>query len=475
MRKLRLVIFMALFIPMTSGAVLLPLGWGLALVTGVTTASLILPLTAASLVVGAALSWVTIGGTPAATADTSAILVQVDPKAPLPTPAGWTDPVAPSPKPTPPSTIAETSGTSSAHPNAGYPSQPYPGFAAACAGGTNVVYWDSSVTGSYKIYARHTQTGYPEIMNNSANLGNCNTTPTTYVSTKSLACPAGKNYQHPELCVSAPSCPAGYTGPSSGNCTLTNAAIVQKPSDSRCYIVRNGNTYSADSQDPDCAAGLPAEFQSGPNSITWGGKGNGDGGGSIIIDPATGETTITGHKQNGDGTTTTTKIQAGAANPTAAPGAGVSIKGISENTVKGVGSLVTGSAPGSIELPTDYNRETTQQAMKKGVDDLNAKLDATGADTSLSSTKSGYDSAVADHKAKIDALAAAPLNNHGIAFTFSPIIPSTACYEPEVNVGAYSFTMTWCDKIEMLKQVFAWVFFILTGFGIFNMVTSREN
>jgi len=54
------------------------------------------------------------------------------------------------------------------------------------------------------------------------------------------------------------SCPSGYTN-TAGTCNLTNAAIVQKPVDGVCTIIRTNNSYTADANDADCSAtGAPA-------------------------------------------------------------------------------------------------------------------------------------------------------------------------------------------------------------------------
>lgn len=456
-KKIRLCAFLLAFIPLTSGAVLLPLGWGLGLVTGVTTASLILPLTAASIVVGAAITWITVGGTPNNQINTAPLQVQIDPKAPLETPPGWTDPVAPAVKPTPPSTYQ-----SPPIPSANVPTTTVQNWDTAMGGAQCVVYFNTATANTYFMMAP-SAAGCPGVLTQGytgASLQN----PPRYLFQTSPWGPAVPGYNCPN-----------YNGATRAACTLTNATLVQKPADSRCTIVRTGNSYGVDPQDPDCAAGLPAEWNAGPNSISWGGKGNGDGGGSITTDAVTGETTIINKKQNSDGTTTITTIKTGAPVPGAAAGAGVTVKGISENTVVGQGTLQGSTAPGGIEMPTDYNREPTQQQIKTGIDSLNTKLDATGVDSTLSAEKSALDSAA---QAQIDALATATnRTSSGLGFTFGFPDPGACSPLTFAIPGAAGRTLVidWCPAQAPIKSIGSFIVSLFAAMYLFSLGTSLFN
>lgn len=422
--------------PVVAIAVMLPLGFGLALVTGVATSSLILPLVASSVIVGAAISYFTLGGSPGAAQSTSAIIVNVNPKIPLPTPAGWTAPVAPSIQPQPPngfnasvkygmtemgvSFISTTASDVCTRLNTLVPSSTWtyytsPGFNGSCLRSSNGLYYN---VGGVEV------------------------------------------------------CPTGYTRntvPNPDTCTVTTPGTIVKPADNACQIIRTGNTYATDSFDADCQAGLPPRIGVTTSGVTdQGDTSTGDGYTAAVVTlNADGTVTATKTKDNGDGTSTSTTVKGSA--PDATTGE-VKVIGISETQQKGAGTL-TAPDPGPLTMPTDYNRETTQAAVKSGIDSLNSKLDPSGISSTLSTTD--YAAKEAAHGSQLSGIGGAGLTNHGVLWSWSPIIPSTTCYEPVMAFAGRSITLTWCSKIELLKEILAWVFFVLTGFGIFEMMTRK--
>lgn len=440
MRKIRQLVFLIMFLPGAVQAALFPLGWGIAIATGVSATSLILPMIAASVVVGAAISWVTIGGTPNSESQTAPIMVQIDPKAPIATPSGWTEPVAPSPYPTPPG----TAGAALVGPVVSVGDMP--AFCLSSPVGTKFQY-----LGQQSLVVGANNAGAEPGFSFGDNCGGA-------VGSPEFRQRWGKTNN----------CPAGYSN-SGGTCVLTNASIVQKPSDSRCYIVRTGNTYAADPNDPDCAAGMPAEWSAGPNSITWTGRGNGDGGGSVAIDPGTGEVTIIGKKQNSDATTTTTTIKGSAPNASAAPGAGVTVKGISETTQPGVGSEA-GALPGS-EFPTDYNRETTQQSVAAKLDAITGVL-TPGADPDYSGATSSFNAARDAHITAIEN--AGNRTETGISLDLGlPAASSCEALSFAMPGGANRLlTIDWCAQQPKIKQILAFIVALLTVLYLFTLVNE---
>jgi len=365
MRRLRYLVLVLALLPAWSYA-LIPLGFGLALLTGISESSLILPLTAASAIVGVALTWVTLGGSPGSSASSAPVMVQIEPTAPVATPPGWTAPAAGQVQPTPPSTASTQtcfSGVSSAS-------------SVACdANASPSAQAAGDIAGAQQGYHRGdgppaTETGGTQ---NGGQWFGCD------ISIND--CWATNNGKRIVNLWKSNNCPIGYTSNGSGGCNLSNASVVKKPTDGRCYIVRSGNSYGADPNDPDCLAGLPAEWTAGPNFVSWAGKGNGDGGGAVTIDAGTSRVTVINNKQNSDGTTTTTTVEVGAPDAGAPVGQGTKVIGVKEETRQGQGTQVGGttSAP-PLQLPTDYNREATQQQIR---DDIRSMQSGDGIDTTL--------------------------------------------------------------------------------------------
>lgn len=416
---------------------LLPLGFGLALLAGVSESSLILPMTAASVVIGGALSWLALGSVPGATQVTVPLMVQIDPKAPVATPTGWTAPTSGNVQPTPPSSTSPSPLYCNAHVSCPTPALGSGGWRltqdAACQVYVAGSHWDSSTT----------------------------------LCTTSTGSTFGQN-------ATALVCPTGYSN-SGQSCALSDASVVSKPADGRCFIVRTGNTYGADPNDPDCASGFPAQLALTTNCVTWGGAGGDDAGGSICIDANTSESTITNNKANANATTTQTVIKGSAPVSGAAPGAGVTVKGIGEGTTAGVGTSGGGAgvAQVKIDFPTDYNKELTQALIKDSVSSLNGKLDPTGVSTDLATVKSDYATKETAHKDLLSGIGSSGLVDHGVTWAWSPIIPASSCYEPVMAFLGHSVTFAWCDKLAILKELLAWVFFVLTGFGIFEIFTKK--
>jgi hypothetical protein len=74
---------------------------------------------------------------------------------------------------------------------------------------------------------------------------------------------AGASFACQSVPAVASTCSAGYSV-SGATCALSNAANVKKPPDGHCGIARSGNTYAADSNDPDC---VNAGYGTGASSV----------------------------------------------------------------------------------------------------------------------------------------------------------------------------------------------------------------
>lgn len=443
---------------------LLPLGFGLALVSGVTESSLILPLIGASAAIGTAIAFVTFGGSPGQPASSAPIVAQIDPKAPLPTPAGWSAPPAGQVQPVPPSSTSSRSCWSGAS-NAS---------AVACDAAAAT---DAQSAGDKQAAVLGYVRGDGPAATSS---GGAQGGGTWYgCAVGSETCWATNNGKRTISMWVATGCAAGYTL-SSGSCNLTTPSAVQKPVDGRCYIIRSGNSYSSDPQDPDCSGGgFPAQWSAGSNTLSLGPLPDGTGGGSVTIDAATSKATVVNNTNNSDGTQRQDKVEIGAPDGGSSPGS-TKVLGTSSSTVAGSGTLASGASSVSkidLNLPTDYNRENTQLSVKQAVEGLRTdeqqRMDQTGTDTTLASSKTDYAAKEAAHKSQLEGIGTAGLVSHGIAWSWSPIIPASSCFEPTMNFLGKSVTFAWCSKIDLLKQILAYAFFIMTGFGIFEIFTRK--
>lgn len=435
------------------GAVLLPLGFGLALVTGVSQTSLILPLIASTVLVGGALALLTLGAPPGAPASSAPITVQINPKVPLITPAGWTPPVAPSIQPTPPNSMSPTS---------------------------SVVYQLAGVNYSTKMdwcnayKAAHWQpTIIPwvrDLTNGSTVCDGSYTGVAPAIVTSTAFGPTTIN-----------SCPTGYTL-SSGQCVLSNAALVQKPSNGTCTILRTGNVFSGDPYDPDCFLSPAGLSGLGTSTIFWSGGATGsDGGGSVTINNDN-SVTINNTVNNSGGTRTVTTITGSAP----ASDGTVLVTGKNEGDYSGQGSAAT-SAPAPLTMPTDYNRESTQQEIKGVLDQLKTGqcggpgqpacvMSEAGVSDAASSLTSSMSSSAGDRDSAFsarEALITGRSGGVGPGMTFPWQIETGAVCSPLVLDASKGLVFDLCAQIPRIHEILSYFFYLFTALGIFGIFFSK--
>lgn len=367
---------------------------------------------------------------------------QLNAKSALPTPPGWTPPVPPSIEPSPPSSAATGGGNDLGAP-------PVPAFTCG----------DASAMTPGQIYYQAAQQRYWGVFSNGA--------PLTYPIPAgfSAACTCGHSSISNCLLAEKSSpltCPSGYTL-SGSTCNLSNASQVQKPSDGRCTIKRDGNSFSADPRDPDCAV-APGITVSG-SSLTINPV-SGSVENKIIQFVPDGSGSITSSTPNADGTTTQRTVTFGPPNVTTGQSV---VTGTGERIFKGTGDQ-QGAPIG--ELPTDYNREPTQQQIKSGIDDLNAKLDATGVDSTLSAEKTAFDVAADAHEDLLET--ATSRTSSGLDFTFGFPSPG-ACSPLQFAIpGAVGRTLTidWCVVQEPIKSIGSFIVWLFASLYLFGLGTS---
>lgn len=177
-------------------------------------------------------------------------------------------------------------------------------------------------------------------------------------------------------------CPEGYSI-SGGSCALQNARLAQ--SDSKVDYTRSGAGYAV-IPDTDGAKGAGSRQMVGGSVQVWGRDSSGapvvvttgvDANGNSTVQVQRGVTTAGGQSAvksdvyviNG----TSGAVQSAAS--TAAAGS-ISFDAASGAPVVTTGAAVTPTEGPSLQIPTDYNREATQQAMKDKVASIESKFAA---------------------------------------------------------------------------------------------------
>lgn len=385
--------------------------------------------------------------------------ITVNPKTPLATPAGWTDPVPPSIDPVPPSTTAtgsppataRTLNTSCGGFNTGV-SDLSNGDAKFCGDGTNAT--------GYMCTTNPPPSGWNlvELMQGT---NACTTSGGTWRATRSVSCSGGYWDLATNSCTSA-TCPAGYTY-SGGTCNLSDPSVVQKPSDGTCTIKRVGNSFSGDPLDPDCSANPGVVVNS--DTVTVSPKsGSSENAQYKFIPDGSGSITIT--TPNDDGTTSQRTVVFGPPNPSTGS---VAITGTSQATFSGTGSQV-GSTPIG-ELPSDYNRETTQQSiLSKLQSGLSIDETGTPSNSSLAAQKTLLDDATNAQIAQIEGVTNVTNLGLGLSITW----PVSSCSDPSFSIPGTgkSLVVPMCEKRSDIQLGLNWLVAMLGAFTLFQIGAS---
>jgi len=253
-----------------------------------------------------------------------------------------------------------------------------------------------------------------------------------------------------------PSCPAGYTV-SGANCNLSNAALVMKPSDGKCGVIRSGNTITNDSRDPDCtgsgsaATALSLTASGGVASASSGGKTL-----EVVIDSTTGNVTIMSSSPNTGGDTSTTAS------------VGIIGTGGSSGQVSGKATTIT-QGTGTLNDTT----KTATTAACGGPGQPGCVIDATGMPTAadMTAAQTAVDAAGAAHVAAIAAVDASVMEAHETTllsyFTGIGAIawPSGACVNPTIGISGHTGTVPLCEHSDDVKAGMGWLFGVLSAFS----------
>jgi hypothetical protein len=231
-----------------------------------------------------------------------------------------------------------------------------------------------------------------------------------------------------------------------------------KPVDGKCGIVRTGNSYAYDPQDPDCAGVGSAGVQFNLSTAS----------GVVSVGNSTGTLRVTANSSDGSatvksdtpvsGNTVTKQIAVG---PLVGGEFGPTL-GTSTTTTQGVG---TGTLSPSTDPPKDpCGLPTTAPC----------KIDETGTPTdgALTVQKAEFDAAVAAAIAEINKTSGANQKTN-LGLTFGITWPSVACSDPTFVIpgsGGKSLTVPLCAHKSDVNAVMSWVMFVLTGFYLFGLI-----
>lgn len=235
-----------------------------------------------------------------------------------------------------------------------------------------------------------------------------------------------------------------------------------KPSDNKCSIIRTGNLFQQDPQDPDCSA-------SNINGIIYNGNKvqvySGNGSTSSVELKTDGTATITESKPQVDGTTKTTTINTSAPNATTGE---VTITGKAESIQAGTGNLAgTGTQPFD---KTGLATTEKQDAIKGSIDGISDKIgDPSGLtgipETDNSAWQDGLNTGTAtgiynDVKSSLKS-----------GWGFGTLIPAATCSPITKTVMGSPVEINICPAVDMIRAIVGWMLYLLTGWAVFRILT----
>lgn len=264
-------------------------------------------------------------------------------------------------------------------------------------------------------------------------------------------------------------CPRGYTS-SGSSCALSNASQVDKPTDGKCTVLRSGNTFSGDPQDPDC--GLSQRSAKGLSigtnavSVTKGGD-------TATVTANTGDSTITIVNKQSDVASNSTKVGTTTINPQ------YNISGFKQETFNGVGTqqsstpIAPGGGGSTIDV-SSLNKEATQGAISNKVTQIYDAMTTAPGGTDLQTHKDALNTAADTHRAKIEEIGTNGLDSHGISWSWFPTIPTSTCSPVDYGVSGHMFSWDICPTVEKVRDLSGFVLYIITAMGLFSILTGRK-
>lgn len=451
----RLLATLLLLVAVSPALAVIPLGFGVGLLTGISQTSLTIPALIASVGIGGAVAFVTFhdsSGTP--TASNQTLSVSINPKAEPPKrPAGWSDPApgeiqpqAPASTSTQPASqmmlwrvqnaqnIVITSGHNSS--------------ATACAA------WAPT---SYPSGGYYSQLG-------SWNGFNC------LLYSNAGALQGGAYTQS----YTGTGCPAGYTLNGS-NCTQTiPAGPATKPADGHCTILRTGNAFISDPYDPDCNGPSPGDGStvtiSGDSSSVIATRPDGS---SIHVNlQPDGSSVIVDTRPDSTGTKTqVSMVNISSPDPTTGE---ATVTGKTKAIYEGTGAFQSATPTQNVTFDkSGLSTESTSQGIKGTLDDISTKLDSVtgsvpGAAPSAADRGWGADLDKTKDGSMFDGIKTTLSTGWG----FDTLFTASVCSPITGNVHGASMSLDICPAVDSIRMLLGFVIYAITLFLVFRIFTS---
>lgn len=264
------------------------------------------------------------------------------------------------------------------------------------------------------------------------------------------------------------SCPSGYSLSGSA-CNLTNAGLVQKPTDNICPIVRNGTAYAVDANDPDCANGQAPTLST-----------TAAGGGLAVVPSFNGDSANIERRVDGswrigywvaDPATNTTKGRDVTLSPGATSNDPPVVSGVTDSILSGTGS----SAGGTVSTTTDPATAAAVAANTAAINELKTELAATGEAATVTGAAVTGAAALAQSYAGQAADVTQRAGGFGLpslpGFLF-PQFSSPVCAPIGWTFQGRSVSFDMCPHVSTIKSIAAWVLNLLAAAICFQMLMN---
>lgn len=138
------------------------------------------------------------------------------------------------------------------------------------------------------------------------------------------------------------------------------------------------------------------------------------------------------------------------------------------------------SGSGTVNIPTDYNREVTQKSIDSTNKTILQKITEFFGDGNYDKADhvgDGYAKAAADSasgvaKSITDTGNATTISGYSWEWNVGDYIKPTSC-SSGLNIGPW-IKIDWCAQVQMVRDFFGFVLYILTAYGLFALFTSKE-
>lgn len=272
-------------------------------------------------------------------------------------------------------------------------------------------------------------------------------------------------------------CPQGYTL-SGGYCTISDPWSVKWPSDGVGTMTPklDGTGLEAHPQDPDPLASSPTPSEVQNPSMDY------------SPDPYGNPTSTTIQPQSGGGFKIDQRVQTTTGNQTT-----TTINNIIVNNAGNVTNIFTTTVPGTIDLasptatpvgsgasptinfPTDYNRETTQQQAVQKLDDLKTGAGAADAPNYQAETDAKKQSMNDELKEKAEAIPGQYADDKAKWFSWVWTPPVGQC-EPWISsIHGQTVSLNVCPYVDKIRDVIGYMLAVVSAVAVYSQLFRRED